>query len=233
MLCVLCRLEVYCGVKQHLGQGPQTIDAKSGPSAVLRNMQQVVPKDRVNDHHVVAIDRFNSSVPLALELLARQIYVVGTVQTTRIGYAADVIDKRKKRPKDVARGEFKLATNKRAPLMTALSWMDSKPVHFLCTGSSTVVQTVGTCFVLQYDRYIYGTNYCIYVCSSVSPLARRVSANERVEAPAPKLVKDYHRWMGGVDAHDQLRLQRYSLQLAFVFKNTTRHSFWVLWTWRW
>ena len=128
MLCVLCRLEVYCGMKQHLGQGLQTIDAKSGPSAVLRNMQQVVPKDRVNDHHVVAIDRFYSSVPLALELLARQIYVVGTVQTTRIGYAADVIDKRKNRPKDVARGEFKLATNKRAPLMTALSWMDSKPV---------------------------------------------------------------------------------------------------------
>ncbi|KAG3237253.1 hypothetical protein PI124_g17753 [Phytophthora idaei] len=25
-------------------------------------------------------------------------------------------------------------------------------------------------------------------------------------------MRDYHRWMGGVDAHDQLRLQRYSLQ---------------------
>jgi len=163
MLCVLCRLEVYCGVKQHLGQGPQTIDAKSGPSAVLRNMQQVVPKDTVNDHHVVAIDRFYSSVPLALELLARQIYVVGTVQTTRIGYAADVIDKRKKRPKDVARGEFKLATNKRAPLiLLCLGWTPSlctscaqdhprlckqsvRALYYSTIAISTVLTTVSMC----------------------------------------------------------------------------------------
>ncbi|POM72257.1 Hypothetical protein PHPALM_11057 [Phytophthora palmivora] len=26
------------------------------------------------------------------------------------------------------------------------------------------------------------------------------------------MIRDYHRWMGGVDVHDQLRLQRYSLQ---------------------
>lgn len=33
--------------------------------------------------------------------------------------------------------------------------------------------------------------------------------------PAPELVRDYHRWMGGVDVHDQLRLQRYSVQLCY------------------
>ncbi|EGZ04376.1 hypothetical protein PHYSODRAFT_536540, partial [Phytophthora sojae] len=26
------------------------------------------------------------------------------------------------------------------------------------------------------------------------------------------MVRDYHQWMGGVDIHDQLRLQPYSLQ---------------------
>ncbi|POM60492.1 hypothetical protein PHPALM_30654 [Phytophthora palmivora] len=31
-------------------------------------------------------------------------------------------------------------------------------------------------------------------------------------------MRDYHRWMGGVDIHDQLRLQRYLLQLAVVFR---------------
>ncbi|KAE8885562.1 hypothetical protein PF010_g19089 [Phytophthora fragariae] len=30
--------------------------------------------------------------------------------------------------------------------------------------------------------------------------------------PAPELVRDYHRWVGGVDIHDQLRMQRYSIQ---------------------
>ncbi|ETO75575.1 hypothetical protein F444_08880 [Phytophthora nicotianae P1976] len=31
-------------------------------------------------------------------------------------------------------------------------------------------------------------------------------------------MKDYHTFMGGVDVHDQLRLQRYSLQLAIKYK---------------
>ncbi|POM57790.1 Hypothetical protein PHPALM_37652 [Phytophthora palmivora] len=33
--------------------------------------------------------------------------------------------------------------------------------------------------------------------------------------PAPELARDYHRWMGGVDVNDQLRLQRYSVQLSY------------------
>uniref|UniRef100_H3GUK0 PiggyBac transposable element-derived protein domain-containing protein n=1 Tax=Phytophthora ramorum TaxID=164328 RepID=H3GUK0_PHYRM len=31
----------------------------------------------------------------------------------------------------------------------------------------------------------------------------------------PELVRDYHRWMGGVDVHDQLQMQRYSVQLSY------------------
>ncbi|KAE8971758.1 hypothetical protein PR001_g26795 [Phytophthora rubi] len=31
-------------------------------------------------------------------------------------------------------------------------------------------------------------------------------------------MKAYHRWMGGVDVHDQLRLQRYSLQMPLRFR---------------
>lgn len=34
--------------------------------------------------------------------------------------------------------------------------------------------------------------------------------------PAPELVLDYHRWMGGADAHDHLRMQRYSIQLCYM-----------------
>ncbi|KAG3085604.1 hypothetical protein PI125_g19168 [Phytophthora idaei] len=31
-------------------------------------------------------------------------------------------------------------------------------------------------------------------------------------------MRNYQHWMGGVDIHDQLRLQRYSLQMAMVFR---------------
>ncbi|KAK1938154.1 hypothetical protein P3T76_009304 [Phytophthora citrophthora] len=40
----------------------------------------------------------------------------------------------------------------------------------------------------------------------------------QVEVACPRVVKDYHALMGGVDVHDQLRLQRYSLQQALRFK---------------
>lgn len=42
---------------------------------------------------------------------------------------------------------------------------------------------------------------------------------------APQCVVDYQRWMGGVDVHDQLRLQRYSLQLSFVFRKYYKSIF--------
>ncbi|KAG3237775.1 hypothetical protein PI124_g17241 [Phytophthora idaei] len=43
---------------------------------------------------------------------------------------------------------------------------------------------------------------------------RRVNGEVK-PVPAPELVRDYHRWMGGVDVNDQLRMQRYSVQLSY------------------
>ncbi|ETM98321.1 hypothetical protein PPTG_24657 [Phytophthora nicotianae INRA-310] len=47
---------------------------------------------------------------------------------------------------------------------------------------------------------------------------RRMRGGKKVVVPCPSMMRDYHRWMGGVDIHDQLRLQRYSLQLSVVFR---------------
>ncbi|GMF32459.1 unnamed protein product [Phytophthora fragariaefolia] len=41
---------------------------------------------------------------------------------------------------------------------------------------------------------------------------------DKVTVPCPSMIRDYHRWMRGVDVHDQLRLQRFSLQLAVTFR---------------
>ncbi|KAG3101183.1 hypothetical protein PI124_g11156 [Phytophthora idaei] len=73
--------------------------------------------------------------------------------------------------------------------MSSISWWDSRPVHFLCTGGSLEIDRVG-----------------------------RQDGAEKAEVPCPRVVKDYHAYMGGVDVHDQLRLQRYSLQRALRFK---------------
>ncbi|POM58894.1 Hypothetical protein PHPALM_36394 [Phytophthora palmivora] len=44
------------------------------------------------------------------------------------------------------------------------------------------------------------------------------SESEESVVPCPKLVKDYHHNMRGVDVHEQLQLQRYSVQMASTFK---------------
>lgn len=43
--------------------------------------------------------------------------------------------------------------------------------------------------------------------------------------PCPQLVVDYARGMGGVDVHDQLRLQQYSLQKCVAFKKYYKQLF--------
>ncbi|KAJ8563875.1 hypothetical protein ON010_g7473 [Phytophthora cinnamomi] len=204
------RLEVYCGKKAHLG-GPQTIDDKSGPAAVLRNLDMVLPKDR-QSYHVVVVDRFYTSVALALELLANKIYIVGTIQQRRIGFPSALKEKRKKRPTEISRGSYKVARSKAVPEMSACCWWDSKPVHLLATGASLQELTVG----MKNVALVYGGGV---LKDCLRDIGRNTWAEgEPSEIPCPKLVKDYHHNMGGVDVHDQLRLQRFSVQNAFRFK---------------
>ena len=168
----------------------------SGAAAVERNLKFVLPTVS-DDWHVVVTDRFYTSVKLALQLLHRHVYTAGTVMTNRMGLSKFVCESKKIKPKDRARGDVIAAVAKDYPSMTMLSWMDSKPVFFLCTGGSRQL--------LQ--------------------ISRRLRGGEKVSVPAPSCVVDYQRWMGGVDIHDQLRLQRYSIQLAFVFKKYYKSIF--------
>jgi hypothetical protein len=133
---------VYCGKKAHLG-GPNPIDDKSGPSAVIRNIEQVLPRRR-SAYHVIVIDRFYTSVSLLVELLSRRIYAVGTVQTRRIGFPEELKEKRKKRPVDVPRGTSSCARSRTVPELVAVRWWDSRPVFLLATGASLETQTTGT-----------------------------------------------------------------------------------------
>ncbi|KAE9342992.1 hypothetical protein PR003_g9193 [Phytophthora rubi] len=119
-------------------------------------------------------------------------YLTGTIQTDRAGYAKEVVAAKKTRTVNKrkfvvpSQGTTKIAQNKQFPQLTAAMWMDRNPVHMLSSGGSREPVTV--------MRRFHG---------HLQPI------------PAPGLVRDYHRWMGVVDVHDQLRMQRYSVQLAY------------------
>ncbi|KAE9164544.1 hypothetical protein PF004_g29790 [Phytophthora fragariae] len=185
------KIEVYCGAKAHL-RTPIAKDNNSGEAAVLRNVNALCPPSPTSPWRLVITDRFYTSVKLALELLHRRVYLTGTIQTDRSGYAKNVITKKKTRTVNKQnvmvppQGTTKFAENKQFPQLTAVMWMDRLPVHMLSTGGSRRSSTV--------MRRVHG---------------------EMKAVPAPELVRDYHRWMGGVDVHDQLRMQRYSVQLAY------------------
>ncbi|KAF1786698.1 hypothetical protein GQ600_9698 [Phytophthora cactorum] len=70
---------------------------------------------------------------------------------------------------------------------------DNRPVHLLSTGGS-----------IDQER-----------------IARRDKSGEQAEVACPRILKNYKSFMGGVDVHDQLRLQR-QVQLSFtqVFTST-------------
>lgn len=117
---------------------------KSGPDAVIRNMRIVLKsKPNRSDHHLVVIDRFYTSVALLLALLAMNVYAVGTVQTSRLGFPEKLKEPSLPAKRNRRRGDTLLSRSIAEPALVACTWQDSKPVHFLATGASTATTTVG------------------------------------------------------------------------------------------
>ena len=82
------------------------------------------------------------------------------------------------------------------PGMIALAWVDNKPVYFLSSQVSTKMTTI----------------------------ERREKTGEITIVPCPQLVFEYQRSMGGVDLHDQLRMQSYSIQLGNRFVSVCKYA---------
>jgi hypothetical protein len=102
----------------------------------------VIPAGR-KSYHLVATDRYYTSIALALELLSMRIYSVGTGQPRRIGFPSTIRETRKTRPTTIPRGSYKIARCKTIPNLIACCWWDSKPVHFIATGASAQELTTG------------------------------------------------------------------------------------------
>ncbi|GMF33646.1 unnamed protein product [Phytophthora fragariaefolia] len=197
---VVCyRFEIYVGKCRASESAEQAFDHKTGAAAVIKNLNTVLAgHDR--GFRVVVIDRFYSSVALAIQLLSMSVYVIGTVMTNRLGFDRAVVAEHKTRPRSIERGSFKFSRSTAVPTMVAcLSW-DCKPVHYLATGVS-----------MAEDR-----------------IQRNLKRLGQTTFKCPKLVTDYQRWMGGVDVHDQLRLQSSSIQLPFRFRKYYKSLFFGL-----
>ena len=72
------------------------------------------------------------------------------------------------------RGTMRCVVNP-AHNMVAVGWLDNKPVHFISTSDTTAVHSV----------------------------QHRIGST-KVDVPAPEVVCNYNKYMGGVDRHDKL-----------------------------
>lgn len=164
-------------------------DEKSGPAAVVRNLRQVFGTSGPPAFRLVVTDRIYTSVVLAMQLLSMKIYTVGTIMMSKRGLCEAILPKKlkngrrasNKRPADIERGTYDVVTSVHVPGMKTIRWWDKQGVHVLATGGSS-----------EQDRIVRR-----------DPMTR-----EEAEMMAPRIVKDYQTFMGGVDVHDQLRLQR-------------------------
>ncbi|ETO99968.1 hypothetical protein F441_22605 [Phytophthora nicotianae CJ01A1] len=193
-----CAVTGYCArVEVYLGAEPDK-KKREGASqrAVIRNISKTF--EGLPKRRLIVADNFYSSPALALALLPMGFYYVGTQRVDRLGWPKEVMFKQKRRPQYMPRGAYRIAHGKEYPALVATAWMDSAPVHMIATGCSTVL-------------------------THVARKDKRTGAITQV--PCPQLVADYHSGMGGVDTHDQIRLQRYSIQRYVGFKKYYRQLF--------
>ncbi|GMF52643.1 unnamed protein product [Phytophthora fragariaefolia] len=107
----------------------------TGAAAVVRNLKVVLADPSRHEGHAAVIDRYYSSVLLAVELLKTIVYVVGTVMTNRFGIDQNIKTKRKTLPTRKPRGTFSFSRSTAIPSLFTYIWWDSKPVYYVCPGS--------------------------------------------------------------------------------------------------
>ncbi|OWZ18691.1 LOW QUALITY PROTEIN: hypothetical protein PHMEG_0007188 [Phytophthora megakarya] len=209
------RIEVYCGAKTHL-QTPVPQDNNCGEAAVRRKINALLPPSQNSPWLCGSLLHFREA-----GLLHRRMYITGTIGVDRSGYAQGVVTSKKYKTMNKQKvmvppqGIVKLVQNKKFPQITAaiskssphaLKWWKQKigysgQVHRMFISISCYTNPKFDCIV---DQRIHG------VIQGLS---------------APGLVKDYHKRMGGVDVHEQLRMQRYSIQLGYKSRKYYRTLF--------
>ncbi|KAJ8523578.1 hypothetical protein ON010_g17541 [Phytophthora cinnamomi] len=166
----------------------------SCPAADIRNLREVfgAADPGTGAMRLIVPDRFYTSLRLAMQLLTMGFFTVGTVQTNRLGLSISIVGEKKEsekskksppenRPTSIERGTFEVTEHIHVPGLRALRRLDNKAVYILVSRGSEA-----------FDRVVRSDKLTI----------------QQAEVACPRLLKDYQALMGGVDVHDQLRLQR-------------------------
>ena len=182
------------------------VDTLDGPVAVIRNLLAVWPTVDRQKRRCVVVDRFYTSLALAMRLHRMGYHFVGTCRTDRKGFPNKLKMREKDPPAWMQRGDTAIMEHKEVcssrnrscifphsyvyiaqiPKLYATRWADNKLVYFLSVGLG-VQQT--TCF-------------------------RKLKSGDKSTIPCPFVVTHYNKNMSGVDTHDQYRLQFYAMQEA-------------------
>lgn len=124
---------------------------------------------------LVAFDNYFTSPSLMEKLVEQEIYAVGTVRTNRKGLPEMMKEKQK-----MERGEY---TYRVKESISAIKWMDSKPVTVLSN---------------------------VYDPKETVMISRKKKDGTHANFICPKCIDIYNKIMGGVDRYDQLR-ERYMI----------------------
>ena len=161
----------------------------------------------VDRNHIVFIDKFYTSVPLALSLYEKGTYMSGSFNTGRRHWPSDLKVSKSLRRKDdkirsLKRGESTERQTRDGKLLATV-WKDKKHVHNLST----------------YYNPVYNRRE-----STVQRKERNTEGSwTRSEFTCPKPIAEFNKYMGGVDRHDHLR-SNFSLQ-----RSSTR--WWTYFAW--
>ncbi|RLN93735.1 hypothetical protein BBJ28_00023199 [Nothophytophthora sp. Chile5] len=108
-------------IKPHEIPGNNRKEKNVGPKAVVRNITKVLHGQPAK--RLVITDNYYSSVALSLKLHDIGFYHVGTVRTHRLGWCKPIQYKQKKRPKNMPRGQYKIAQSKSYPYLVARQYL--------------------------------------------------------------------------------------------------------------
>ena len=141
-------------------------------------------------NRVIFCDRFYTSLPSMIQLRSIGLFCCGTIMQNKKGFPNIV---KIKSNEQVSMGTTRTATTSLGSMgkLCAVCWMDTKPVYLLSCGLE-----VKPCIVNRRSR----------------------GESSKKKVPCLTNIQNYHRFMGGVDRHDYLRMAKYSVQFNQIFK---------------